>query len=129
MGYLAGIHHVNLTIEVGPEALEDAYKFYHELLGLELLPRPEDTDSGSPGYWLALGNSGQQIHISSEPKAEEYNEPSRRHCAFLVNNLAEVRTQLIDAGIKTTVPEESPGQSRMFCRDPFGNRLELIEKL
>ncbi len=127
MGFLLGIHHVNLTIEVGPEALEDAFNFYHELLGMELLPRPEETDSGRPGYWLAVGNSGQQIHISSEPKAEDLNGASRRHSAFLVDNLTELRSRLTEAGIKATIPEETPGQRRMFCRDPFGNRLELIE--
>jgi len=129
MSYLLGVQHVNLTIEEGPEALETARKFYVDVLGLEQLYRPENTDNGRPGYWLELGQSGQQIHISAEPNAEGFNGPSRRHSAFLVSNLDELVQRVQDAGYETEVPNQFPGQRRSFCRDPFGNRLELVELL
>lgn len=127
MSYFLGVQHVNLTIEEGPEALELARKFYVDVLGLEQLPRPENTDNGRPGYWLGLGQSGQQIHISAEPKAEGFNGPSRRHSAFLVSNLNAVVKSVQEAGYKIEAANQFPGQNRSFCRDPFGNRLELVE--
>jgi catechol 2,3-dioxygenase-like lactoylglutathione lyase family enzyme len=127
MGYLLGVQHVNLTIEEGEEALEVARKFYVDLLGLTPLYRPENTDSGRPGFWLALGESGQQIHLSMEPQANNYNGPSRRHSAFFVQDLPALMNHLEKAGVTIEGANQFPGQRRCFCRDPFGNRLELVE--
>lgn len=123
---LKGILHVNLTIDPGPEALAEAHRFYVDLLGLEELYRPAQTDSGRPGYWLGFEN-GQQIHISAEPDSESYNGPSRRHAAFQVADLKGLRQRLADAGEHVEDADQFPGQSRFFARDPWGNRLEFVE--
>ena len=52
MKLIAGIDHVNLLIDDGPDTLATALGFYRDLLGLEVLERPENTDSGRPGAWL-----------------------------------------------------------------------------
>lgn len=126
MGYLLGVHHVNLTIDDRPDTVEKAREFYVDLLGLEMLPRPDNTDSGRPGLWLALGQSGQQIHISMEENASSYNE-SRRHSAFRVGNLEALQAHLQEAGVKIIGANQFAGQKRCFIRDPFNNRLELVE--
>ncbi len=125
--YLLGVQHVNLTIEEGPEALEAAHHFYVDVMGLTALHRPENTDNGRPGYWLALGESDQQIHISAEPNAEGFNGPSRRHSAFLVGDLDGLRVRLSEADAPIENPNQFPGQRRFMCRDPFGNRLEFVQ--
>jgi len=127
MSFLLGVQHVNLTIDEGLEALEIARHFYCDVLGLERLPRPATTDSGRPGLWLALGQSGQQIHIGAEAKAESFNGPSRRHSAFLVQDLEGLQAHLLAAGAEVAETDQFPGQRRLFCRDPFGNLLELVE--
>jgi hypothetical protein len=51
----------------------------------------------------------------------------KAHPAFLVVGLEELRERVEAAGYKVsdTVPIE--GFERIYVRDPFGNRLELIE--
>jgi catechol 2,3-dioxygenase-like lactoylglutathione lyase family enzyme len=49
MSLITGLDHVNLLIDSGDDALSRARAFYQELLGLEPLERPANTDSGNPG--------------------------------------------------------------------------------
>ncbi|HEX2911660.1 MAG TPA: VOC family protein [Chloroflexia bacterium] len=127
MGLLYGVQHVTITIEEGSAALETARKFYADVLGLQVLPRPESTDNGRPGWWLSLGPSGQQVHISTERGAKDYNGPSKRHSAFLVKDLAALGEQLQKNGVTVEGTNQFEGQTRFFCRDPFGNRLEFVQ--
>ncbi len=129
MGYLKGILHANLTIAPGPEAIEQARHFYVDLLGLDVLDRPAETDNGIPGFWLDCGN-GQQIHISSEPNPESYNGPSKRHTAFQVSNIDRLTADLQAAGAEVQVQSQQfSGMRRIFARDPWKNGLELVEYL
>jgi hypothetical protein len=41
--------------------------------------------------------------------------------------LDELRRKLEDAGVETRDTDEIVGRPRFFCRDPFGNRVELTE--
>ena len=130
MSYLLGVHHVNLTIDDKPESIETAGHFYVDLLGLEVLPRPENTDSGRPGYWLALGQSGQQIHISMEENASNYNE-SRRHSAFRVADLEALQGRLTEAGVKIIGANQGQVRHRYIQRGYSSyacNRAEYINR-
>lgn len=122
---LRGVTHVNLTIEDKPEALEEARHFYVEVLGLETVHRPENTDSGRPGLWLQCGP--QQVHISPETDATHLNGSSRRHAAFEVSDLEALHQKLEQAGASLQTAEKFEGQKRLFCRDKWGNRLEFVE--
>ncbi|HEX2916425.1 MAG TPA: VOC family protein [Chloroflexia bacterium] len=126
MAQLKGILHVNLTIAPGPEALAEARRFYVDVLGCKELYRPPETDNGRPGYWLDCG-SGQQIHISAEQDASSYNGPSGRHAAFQVENLEELKAHLLRAGASVEDGMQFPNMRRCFARDPWGNRLELVQ--
>ncbi|MBN9388527.1 MAG: VOC family protein [Chloroflexi bacterium] len=129
MGYLKGILHANLTIAPGPEAIEEARRFYVDLLGLGVLDRPAETDNYTLGFWLDCGN-GQQIHISSEANPETYNLPSKRHTAFQVSNLPGLKADLEAAGFPVEIQSQQfAGMRRIFTRDPWGNGLELVEYL
>lgn len=124
---IEGIAHVNFTIEDSPEAIETARAFYGEILGLELGDRPAETDSGRPGFWFLCGN--QQIHISMEKNATEFNTSSRRHAAFIVNDLNRLRERLEAANVAIEGALQFEGQRRFFCRDAWGNRLEFVQFL
>jgi len=47
--------------------------------------------------------------------------------AAVAFRLEELRRRLDDGGIETHDTDEIVGRPRFFCRDPFGNRVELTE--
>jgi len=126
MSLIIGLDHVNLLIDDGDDALARARAFYEELLGLEPLERPANTDSGNPGAWYRCG--AQQLHLTTEKDASTVNRKSRRHPAFRVANLNAMRGKLETAGIEIIAGNRFPGQERFFVRDPWGNRLEFVER-
>jgi len=126
MNLIVGLDHVNLLIDASDEALSGARAFYHDLLGLEPLERPANTDSGRPGAWYQCG--AQQLHLTTEKDAFVVNKASRRHPAFRVANLEALRRRLETAGVEIIAGNRFPGQERFFVRDPWGNRLEFVER-
>jgi catechol 2,3-dioxygenase-like lactoylglutathione lyase family enzyme len=126
MSLITGLDHVNLLIDAGDDALSRARAFYEELLGLEPLERPANTDSGRPGAWYQCGL--QQLHLTTEKGASTVNQASRRHPAFRVANLDAMRRRLESAGVEIIAGNRFPGQERFFVRDPWGNRLEFVER-
>jgi catechol 2,3-dioxygenase-like lactoylglutathione lyase family enzyme len=126
MSLIVGLDHVNLLIDAGDDALSRARTFYEGLLGLQPLERPANTDSGNPGAWYQCGV--QQLHLTTEKDASLANKASRRHPAFRVADLEALRRKLEAAGIKIVAGNRFPGQERFFVRDPWGNRLEFVER-
>lgn len=116
------LHHVSLIVSDTNRSL----KFYTEVLGLEQTERP---DLGFPGAWFQLGN--QQIHIleldNPDPTTGRPEHGGRdRHVAFNVSELAPVKAALEQAGIFYTLSKS--GRKALFCRDPDGNAIEIIER-
>jgi catechol 2,3-dioxygenase-like lactoylglutathione lyase family enzyme len=111
---LDGVHHVSLNVADAAVA----GRFYTEVLGLDVLDRP---DFGIPGMWLACGTT--QIHLIEQPGHEA---PEGQHFAFLVEDIAASRSSLQAAGVEVTEPSEIPGVGRQaFLHDPSGNLIEL----
>jgi glyoxylase I family protein len=106
---------------------ERALAFYRDLLGLQVDPsRP---DLGYPGAWLALGD--QQLHLLELPNPDPVcGRPAHggrdRHTAIQVRGLGALKAALEAAGVPCTVSRS--GRPALFCRDPDGNTLELIEE-
>ena len=110
----SGVHHVSLNID----DLEACMAFYVDLLGLEVLPRP---DFGFPGAWLAAGP--QQIHLIQMP---EHQAPKGQHFAFRVDDLDSACAELREGGVEVSNAIEIPGVGRQaFLHDPAGNMIEL----
>lgn len=110
----------HINISVPPERLEEALKFYTEVIGLEQIERP-DKIFGSKGYWFNIGDI--QLHISCEQALPR----STRHTAFEVTDIVAARKQLEKYGIEITEEPVLPGRNRFAFIDPFGNRMELLE--
>jgi catechol 2,3-dioxygenase-like lactoylglutathione lyase family enzyme len=127
MSFIVGLDHVTIQIDDGDEALRRALEFYVELLGLEPLDRPANTDNGRPGAWLQCGPH-QQLHIITGAGATAENRVSRRHPAFRVADLEGMRKRLAAAGVEIIAGNSFPGQERFFVRDSWGNRLEFVER-
>jgi len=118
-----GFLHAGLLVRDLAAALD----FYQGVLGLSLCEdRP---DLGYPGAWLELGD-GRQLHLMVLPNPD----PTRgrpphggrdRHLAFAVRDLERLATRLEAAGIPYT--RSRSGRAALFCRDPDGNAIELVQ--
>ena len=100
--------------------------FYSEILGLQQVERP---DLGFPGAWFQLGD--QQIHLleleNPDPITGRPEHGGRdRHVALNALALEPVQDALNKAGIVYTMSKS--GRRALFCRDPDGNAIEIIER-
>jgi catechol 2,3-dioxygenase-like lactoylglutathione lyase family enzyme len=120
---LLGILHAQIMIPLGREA--EARAFYCELLGLTEIAKPEPLRARG-GLWLQVGP--QQLHLGVEADFHDRSR-AREHVAYEVDDLEAWRRKLGAAGVAVKAGEEVPGFVRFELRDPFGNRLELLQKM
>ena len=116
------LHHVSLTVS----DLSRARAFYEGILCLS--PNPDRPPKTFDGIWYDVGV--QQIHLivvnpETSPTIPHAYGGMDRHIALIVDNLAEIRLSLDEAGV-SYMPSRS-GRPVLFCRDPDGNAFELIE--
>lgn len=114
-------HHVQVSIPVGAE--DEAREFYCRVLGMTEIPKPESL-VGRGEFWLEL--DGFQIHFGTEDGIDR--SKSKAHVAYLVSDLEEWREKLAANGRTVAVGIPIPGYKRFEFRDPFGNRVEFLEK-
>ena len=119
---IVSLNHASLIVA----NLDVSLKFYSEVLGLQQVQRP---DLGFPGAWFQLG--GQQIHLleleNPDPITGRPVHGGRdRHVALNALELAPVQEALNRAGIFYTMSVS--GRRALFCRDPDGNAVEIIEQ-
>ena len=119
---ILGIHHAQITIPKGAE--DKARAFYCGLLCLKEIPKPDEL-SGRGGFWLQVGD--RQLHIGTEDGVDPGQ--SKAHVAYLVNDLENWRTTLMESGVEILDGIPIPGMNRFEFRDPFGNRVEFLEQL
>jgi glyoxylase I family protein len=116
------IHHASLIVADTARALA----FYRDLLGLAVdESRPE---LGYPGAWLKVGT--RQIHLleleNPDPTQGRPQHGGRdRHLALTVRDVDALAEALEGAGVACT--RSRSGRRALFCRDPDGNALELIQ--
>lgn len=116
------IHHVSLVVA----DTQQAVSFYTQVLGLEVCEERPSLDFA--GAWLTVGH--QQIHLleveNPDPVSNRPEHGGRdRHLAMTVTDLAEIEQKLISLDIFYT--KSRSGRAALFCRDPDGNGIELIE--
>jgi catechol 2,3-dioxygenase-like lactoylglutathione lyase family enzyme len=118
---IRAVHHAQISIPVGAE--DEARKFYCDILGLTETPKPESL-SGRGGFWLEL--NGFQIHVGTEDGIDRLR--TRSHIAYLVEDLGHWRKTLVDGGFDVLDGIPIPHYRRFEFRDPFGNRVEFLER-
>jgi catechol 2,3-dioxygenase-like lactoylglutathione lyase family enzyme len=110
--------HVMLVIPVGSTAAARA--FYGDLLKLPEIPGEHPKGA----LWFQVANI--ELHLREEELSSS-GVVSSRHPAFEVANLAEARQWLAQQGVALEPASPIDGRERFFIRDPFGNRLELLQ--
>ena len=103
--------HVNIRVE----KLEDAVRFYTQVMGLEPIVRQ---DRKGKGAWFRLGDT--EVHLAEDPTPQPR---SKRHFAVEVADLAEARRTADQHGAEIDQEEEG----RFWMRDPSGNRIEVVQ--
>jgi catechol 2,3-dioxygenase-like lactoylglutathione lyase family enzyme len=121
---VSGYSHVAISVT----DLDEARRFYCEVLGFEALPRP---DFGFPGLWLRVGALQLHLAVADEPVSPG---PGFPHFALYVPTdefdatIAAVR----GAGVKmlgepsSRVDFGTPVHAA-FITDPSGNVIELTD--
>jgi len=116
-----GIDHVQLAMPHGGE--EQARRFYAGVLDMREIAKPAHL-AVNGGCWFEGGTA--HVHLG----VEEGHVPSRKaHPALLVANLAALTRRLEMAGVPFTPGKPLHGYIRGDTVDPFGNRLELMERI
>jgi len=114
------LHHAQFAVP--STRIEEARAFYLDLLGLQEIPKPSSLLHRG-GFWIQLGDI--QIHVSLSDTFDPHQSPA--HLAFQVDDLEYWRETLTAYGI--VIGESIPieGYHRFEFRDPFGNRVEMIQ--
>jgi len=115
-----GLDHVQLAIPAGGE--DQARAFFVELLGMREVPKPENLSPS--GCWLE--GDGANLHIGVDP---DFRPATKAHPAFLVDDLKSLRARLEAKDIATKDDKPLAGYARFFTQDPFGNRIELMQRI
>jgi catechol 2,3-dioxygenase-like lactoylglutathione lyase family enzyme len=119
---ILSIDHVQIAMPAGEE--EQARAFYVGVLGFIETPKPEELAKRG-GVWFLSQNV--QLHLGVEA---DFRPARKAHPAFLVSDLDELLTRVQGAGYKTDTSQPPlEGYQRAHVFDPFGNRIELMEKL
>ena len=119
---ILSIDHVQIAMPAGEE--EKARVFYVNLLGFREIPKPSELAKRG-GAWFQSGNV--QLHLGVE---EDFKPARKAHPAFIVSDLDLLITKIKDSGYETDTSQPPlDGYKRAHVFDPFGNRIELMEKL
>ncbi|GAB4554416.1 MAG: VOC family protein [Anaerolineae bacterium] len=119
---IRAIHHVQITIPAGQEDI--ARSFYCGLLGLLEIEKPNSLRHRG-GFWLQVGH--QAVHVGTENDVDR--NATKAHIAYEVDELVQWRERLSAAGFTPLEGIPIPGVERFECRDPFGNRFELVQPI
>jgi catechol 2,3-dioxygenase-like lactoylglutathione lyase family enzyme len=121
---IVGLDHVQLAMPAGPEAEALAIAFYEGALGIPHVAKPQVL-AVRGGCWFE--RAPLRVHLGVEA---DFRPATKAHPALAVEDLAALTDRLRAAGIEVRPPgEEVDGQAQAYLTDPFGNRIELIERL
>lgn len=128
---ILSIDHVQIAMPSGEE--EKARGFYINILGFTETPKPVELAKRG-GAWfqnvptsVELPSGTVQLHLGVE---QDFRPARKAHPAFVVDNLDELITKAQSAGYETDNSQPPlDGYKRAHVFDPFGNRIELMEKI
>ncbi|HWU61762.1 MAG TPA: VOC family protein [Ensifer sp.] len=114
------LDHVQLAIPEGGE--ERARAFYADLLGFREVSKPASL-AGRGGCWFEQGTV--KLHLGVD---KTFVPAQKAHPALLVSDLPILRQALEAADYRVSDDVALAGYLRFHVFDPFGNRIELMQK-
>ena len=119
---ILAIDHIQLAMPIGEE--EKARDFFIDILGFHEIAKPTELAKRG-GAWFESENV--QLHIGVEAN---FHPARKAHPAFIVDDLEALTAKAQNAGYKTdTTQPPLDGYKRAHVFDPFGNRIELMQKI
>ena len=97
-------------------------RFYGAILGLDA-GRQARGPGTAGGVWFRDGRP----RGAPRRRGDRSRRRTKAHPAFVVRELETLRERIEAAGYRVTDTVEIEGFHRVYVRDPFGNRVELIE--
>ena len=116
---ISGLDHIQIEAPAGCE--EAARAFFGGFLGLPELLKPGALRARG-GAWFALPD-GRQLHVGVTP---DFVPREKGHPALRCPDLAAFQAHCDAHGVTYRADTEAE-VPRVFLRDPFGNRLEVVE--
>jgi catechol 2,3-dioxygenase-like lactoylglutathione lyase family enzyme len=117
---VVGLDHIQLAMP--PDGEEEARRFYVDVLGFREVAKPPEL-AGRGGCWFAA--EGLAIHLGVE---RAFRPATKAHPALLVRDLGAAREALGTNAISIEEDYSGLPVRRCYVRDPFGNRIELIDE-
>lgn len=114
-----GLDHIQLAIPEGGEGA--AREFFADLLQMREVPKPANLSQS--GCWFESGSVS--VHLGVDP---DFRPAKKAHPAFLVDDIEAMRAVLEAAGYQTRDDKPVAGYRRFFTDDPFGNRIEIMQR-
>ena len=119
---IISIDHVQIAMPSSGE--ESAQAFYLDVLGFTEISKPAELAKRG-GLWFQ--SESVQLHLGIEPN---FHPARKAHPAFIVDDLNSFIAKSESAGFKTDTSQPPlDGFKRAHVFDPFGNRIELMERL
>jgi catechol 2,3-dioxygenase-like lactoylglutathione lyase family enzyme len=115
------IEHVQLAMPEGQE--HAAISFYEGLLGLSNVAKPAHL-AVRGGCWFEHGSV--KVHLGVEP---DFRPARKAHPALLVDDLDALSAHLDRGGFPVRDGDGVEGFRQCYVDDPFGNRIELLERI
>jgi catechol 2,3-dioxygenase-like lactoylglutathione lyase family enzyme len=117
---IVNIDHVQIAIPVASE--DRARAFYSGILGFTEVAKPPQM-AERKSIWFVAG--AVNLHLGIEP---DFTPAKRAHPAFVVEGLDKILAACDRAAIYSKPDTSFNGFRRVHVFDPFGNRLELMER-
>ena len=111
------------SVPMPPGGDDATRRFYGDVLGMREIPKPEGL-AGMTLIWFAANDDGDEVHVFEHEGGA--SNPSQ-HLCLEVDDIAAWESRLHDHGCAVEIPEDIVNRPRLFTRDPFGNRIELVE--
>lgn len=118
---LTHIDHIQLAAP--PNSESEARHFFGTVLGLTEVEKPESLKKRG-GVWFEFGS--YQLHIGVETT---FSPAKKAHPGFYVKNSTALKQHLTNLDISFIEDKNLPGAERIYVDDPFGNRMEFLEKV
>lgn len=117
---ILAVDHIQIAMPAGRE--DDARAFYAGVLDLAEVEKPAAL-AGRGGCWFESG--AVKVHLGVDP---DFHAAAKAHPAFLVDDVSAIERKALAAGATVRRDAALEGYDRIHVFDPFGNRIELMQR-